>query len=419
MATIVLRTSGTSGTILGVPLSNAQVDANFDNLNKDKVEHNGSTPMTGKLTLVASGAGTASLRVPEGSADPTSPSTGDLWNKNGTLRLRLAGSTVDLITTGSTPNFAGDVGVGGNLTVAGNLTVNGTTTTINSTTISVDDKNIELGSVATPTDLTADGGGITLKGGTDKTLQWIQSTGSWWSSENFDLTVNKVYRINGTTVLSSNALGTGIVTAAGLTSIGQAAATLTIASTTLVADGSFTAAGDISLSTNTSLFRAKTTGGTSVKLLGLTNAVNNITRFYSGVDAGGFQWTNQAGDTSWASLTSAGLNVTGEVTAYATSDRSLKENITPIVGALAKLDQINGVSFDWTAEALVAKGGEDDYFVRKHDVGVIAQEIQSVLPEAVASRQDGILAVRYEKIVPLLIQAVKELKAEVEVLKNR
>ena len=76
----------------------------------------------------------------------------------------------------------------GNVVIGGNLTVNGTTTTINSTTVQVDDKNIELGTVATPTDATADGGGITLKGATDKTINWINSTDSWTSSERISIT---------------------------------------------------------------------------------------------------------------------------------------------------------------------------------------------------------------------------------------
>jgi hypothetical protein len=70
----------------------------------------------------------------------------------------------------------------GDLTITGNLTVNGTTVTINSTTLTVDDKNLELGSIASPTDTTADGGGITLKGATDKTFNWVQSTGYWTAS---------------------------------------------------------------------------------------------------------------------------------------------------------------------------------------------------------------------------------------------
>ena len=76
--------------------------------------------------------------------------------------------------------------ISSDLTITGNLTINGTTTTINSTTISVDDKNIELGSVTSPTDTTADGGGITLKGTTDKTINWINSTGRWTSNVGFE-----------------------------------------------------------------------------------------------------------------------------------------------------------------------------------------------------------------------------------------
>lgn len=66
-----------------------------------------------------------------------------------------------------------------NLTLSGDLTVNGTTTTINSTTLQVDDKNIELGTVASPTDTTANGGGLTLKGATDKTFQWDSTSLNW------------------------------------------------------------------------------------------------------------------------------------------------------------------------------------------------------------------------------------------------
>lgn len=69
--------------------------------------------------------------------------------------------------------------VTGNATFTGDLTVNGTTTTINSTTLTVDDKNIEMGSVASPSDTTADGGGLTLKGTTDKTILWENDTNQW------------------------------------------------------------------------------------------------------------------------------------------------------------------------------------------------------------------------------------------------
>lgn len=77
------------------------------------------------------------------------------------------------VLTVSGSSFSKDV------VIAGDLTVNGTTTTVNSTTLMVDDKNIELGTVGTPTDVTADGGGITLKGATDKTIIWLDSTDAW------------------------------------------------------------------------------------------------------------------------------------------------------------------------------------------------------------------------------------------------
>lgn len=71
------------------------------------------------------------------------------------------------------------VGSTGDITIGSNLIVDGTTTSISSETLVVEDRNIELGTVASPSDTTANGGGITLKGATDKTIQWVQSTGAW------------------------------------------------------------------------------------------------------------------------------------------------------------------------------------------------------------------------------------------------
>ena len=90
-------------------------------------------------------------------------------------------STVSHVADGSVTSAKLDdnITIAGNLTVTGNNTVNGTTTTINSATLTVDDKNIEMGSVASPSDTTADGGGITLKGATDKTIIWENDTNQW------------------------------------------------------------------------------------------------------------------------------------------------------------------------------------------------------------------------------------------------
>lgn len=149
-----------------------------------------------------------------------------------TTSLTTGSTTFALVnTTATTVNFAGDattVSIGAatgtttinnNTVVTGNLTVNGTTTTVNSTVVTVDDILIELGAVATPTDVTAEGGGINLLGLTNKTLTWVGTNTAWTSSENFDLVTGKTYKINGTNVLSGSTLGSG-VTASSLTSVG-------------------------------------------------------------------------------------------------------------------------------------------------------------------------------------------------------
>jgi hypothetical protein len=113
--------------------------------------------------------------------------------------LNLLQDSNTLITTDD------DIEVSGNLVVSGNLTVNGTTVTVSAESVIVEDKNIELANISSPSNTAADGGGITLKGTTDKTFNWTNSTASWTSSENIDLASGKVFKINGTEVLSANA----------------------------------------------------------------------------------------------------------------------------------------------------------------------------------------------------------------------
>ena len=109
---------------------------------------------------------------------------------------------------------------------------------------------------------------------------------------------------------------------------------------------------------------------------------------------------------------------TGDITAYYSSDYALKENINPISNALDKVSQLGGYNFDWKDSHLESRGGVDDMFVKKSDVGIIAQEVQKVLPEAVGKRKDGTLGVRYELLVPLLVESIKELKEEIQSLKS-
>ena len=103
----------------------------------------------------------------------------------------------------------------------------------------------------------------------------------------------------------------------------------------------------------------------------------------------------------------------GDVVAYYTSDIRLKDNVEVIKGSLDKIDGIRGVEFDWNEEA---PGWARE---RGHDIGVIAQEVQKVVPEIVVERKNGYLGVDYKRLVPLLIESVKELKQEVEDLKKK
>ena len=119
-----------------------------------------------------------------------------------------------------------------------------------------------------------------------------------------------------------------------------------------------------------------------------------------------------------ASGTSGEIRATNEITAYYTSDKTFKNNIVPIENALAKLRMITGVMFDWSDEYIESRGGVDGYFVRKHDTGIIAQDVEKVLPEVVAVREDGTLAVKYEKMMGLIVQAINELADDVDKLKG-
>ena len=108
----------------------------------------------------------------------------------------------------ASPTFTGTVSAAA-LTLSGDLTVNGTTTTINSTTLTIDDKNIILGDVTTPSDVTADGGGITLKGASDKTFNWVDATDAWTSSEHINLASEKTLKYNGTDLVAAQSGNSG------------------------------------------------------------------------------------------------------------------------------------------------------------------------------------------------------------------
>ncbi|MEE9367034.1 MAG: hypothetical protein V3W44_10130 [Dehalococcoidales bacterium] len=155
------------------------------------------------------------IKSPLGSSDLLIGINNPLVN-NGDAFITAEDTTELVLSTSS----GEAIGISGqNVTILGNLNVLGTTTTIDSTTLLVEDKNITLGNVTSPTDITAEGGGISLLGTTTKTFNWVGSTAAWTSSQNLNLLTGFAYLINGASVLSGSTLGSGVLNSS-LTGVG-------------------------------------------------------------------------------------------------------------------------------------------------------------------------------------------------------
>lgn len=129
------------------------------------------------------------------------------------------------------------------------------------------------------------------------------------------------------------------------------------------------------------------------------------------VGTNGMQLTSSLGVGTSASGTTGEIRATNDITAYYSSDKRLKDNITPITEPLFKISKLGGYTFDW-----IPKEGIHSHEGR--DVGVIAQEVEEVLPEVTTTRDNGYKAVKYEKIVPLLIECIKEQQSQIDELKE-
>ena len=148
----------------------------------------------------------------------------------------------------------------------------------------------------------------------------------------------------------------------------------------------------------------------------IKSAINNKDILFKGQDGGATITAlqldmSEGGNAQFLkNISGSQIEASGDVIAFGSSDERLKDNIKPITEPLWKLNQIGGYTFDWNDK-------QDTY--EGHDVGVVAQEIHKVLPEVVAERSNGYLGVKYEKIVPLLIESIKELKQEVDDIKQK
>ena len=188
-------------------------------------------------------------------------------------------------------------------------------------------------------------------------------------------------------------------------------------------------AGNVSFATGgTKTFRFPTTTGSSGQVLQTDGSGNTSWATVSGGGGSGTVNSGSAGQVAFYAAAGTAvsgdagmtynastdtLTLVGDVIAYASSDKRFKDNIKPIPNALEKVSKISGYTYDWneTAESVVGRTGSD--------VGVIAQEVEEVLPEVVKTRENGYKAVNYEKMVALLIEANKELQDVVAQLEER
>jgi len=170
-------------------------------------------------------------------------------------------------------------------------------------------------------------------------------------------------------------------------------------------------------SDNTKGYRIHNTSGSSVSAM-FTNSSNALV-----IAAGALDQINlnkkvyvngvALGVNVTPSSTAGRIDASNDIVAYSSSDERLKYNITPIENAIDKVKSLTGVEFDWKPEYKHAHGYEG------HDTGIIAQQVQGVIPSAVRTNDTGFLAVRYEKLIGLLIEANKELAARVEELEKK
>jgi len=222
-STIVVDTN----TTYNVGLTTSNTSVNFDLLGSDNVTDSIKfTPGTG-IAITRSSVKEIQISAVQVADLQSVTSRGTTT----TFPIRTFNQTLSTSTTtgalvvagglgvGGTVNIGTDLNVGSNVNITGSLTVSGTTTTVNSATLVVTDKNIDLGVTGTPSDVTADGGGITLKGTTDKSISWSGGNLAWNISENVNLPLGKNFLINNATVLSSTTLGPSVINS-NLTSLG-------------------------------------------------------------------------------------------------------------------------------------------------------------------------------------------------------
>jgi hypothetical protein len=323
-----------------------------------------------------------------------------------------------------TSSLRGAITISGtDVSLAGNLTVLGTTTIIDSTVVNIKDNIIQLNGAGSANAglVVRDATGTTTSG----SLLW-DTDNDYWKAGPLDAE-SKLLRAGGDNVISASSQ----ITYSNISSI---PAGIISSSTQIDAlfniDGLVSGSSQITYASISSIPGGIVSGSSQITAGSTTNFATDVktqlnsSTVISGSSQVTLSSTTGGGTTSNVQHGSLGIGlaatgVSGEIVAsadivaFASSDIRLKENIQPIQNALEKVESISGNTYDW-------KEGYDEIHSHKgNDVGVIAQEIESILPQIVTNRDNGYKAVQYEKIVPLLIEAIKELSAKIKLLENK
>lgn len=501
-----MATTLTLRTLQSDPLTNQEVDNNFSSLKNNKLELDGSLPMTGRLELAASTANFASINFASGVNTATANlDAGDLYYNSNQLKMydgtdvltflsanssgvvsnnitqinSSSSFTVDAATDIILDSDSGNVYIkDGGTTIAGlvnssnNFLIDATANLIldaDSGSIILKDDGTEFGRIVnTSTTLEIESGKITFDSANDIDIDadsgniYLKDNGTTYGVLNNN-SGNLVIKSNTTNAVifnNNNSQFQGEVkagyfsTAANL--VGSVAYTenISAASTSMFGswgdepnDGNIEYRGGISHNIGidcsgpgTAEFKSigdGTNNGGAMMLMGIGGRVE----FYTVASTGGADktvtaanmWSNQkrmviddAGRTTvygavhvsgtglavGTALTPSAVNgridAENDVVAFSTSDARLKENIENIPNALDKLMQLNGVTYTWKSEFQHLHG------FTGQDTGLIAQDVEKVLPEVVQHRDNGYMAVKYEKIIGLLVEAIKELNIKVD-----
>ena len=199
------------------------------------------------------------------------------------------------------------------------------------------------------------------------------------------------------------------------------------ASSDIYADGGNLIIGDDAFSNDGNYVGLKTsamTGAYDYMIISAPNDGNTYISAKNGnsvyIRGGGNLASNEirVPDSTFIQVDTNNFNVEGNITAFHSSDESLKENIRVIDSPIEKIKQIRGVYFDWTDDYIKQQSGDGQIDIRKSDIGVIAQDVQPVLDEVVTTRKDGTMAVRYEKMIALCIEAIKDQQDQIDLLKD-